>query len=314
MTNNSCDLYSILHLNRNASQDDIKKAYKQLALQHHPDKKGGDDIEFKKINEAYQILSDPNKRKMYDVRYEDNVNLDILYNFATVLMGIVQEKLNEKLKSSTAHTKTSDNKYIVQPIILKIKVDIEEIHQAKVKKLIVKVRRREGEQYVFKSIPIYISLLNYENKYVFENQGDDNDKDINGERGDIIVNLEITSDVLSNVSIDTLFCKYDLHMECDMTLYEYLYGLDKCYDLYGININVVTEPLQSSLENGYYVIELDDYGLPYVEDDDDTDNIKRGKIYIHYKLKITTLPRDVLLEYKNIFKTYFNTIEDETKE
>ena len=300
-----------MHLNRNASQDDIKKAYKQLALQHHPDKNGGDDIKFKKINEAYQILSDPHKRKMYDVRYEDNVNLDILYNFATILMGIVQEKLNEKLKSNTSQTKHNDNIYIVPPIILKIKVDIEEIYQAKVKKIIVKVKRKEGEQYVFKSIPIYISLLNYEKKYVFEKQGDDNEKDI---RGDIIVNVEIISKILSNISIDTLFCKYDLHMECDMTLYEYLYGLDKCYELYGTNINVITESLQSTLENGYYIHELDDCGLPYVEDNDDSNNIKRGKLYIHYKLIITTLPRDVLLEYENIFKTYFNSIEDERKE
>lgn len=309
MTNNSCDLYSILRLNRNASQDDIKKAYKKLALQHHPDKKDGDDTEFKKINEAYQILSDADKRKMYDVRYEDNVNLDILYNFASVLMGIVQEKLNEKLKFTTQ----TNSKYIVPPIVLKIKVDIEEIYQAKVKKLIVKVKRKEGEKYVFKSIPIYISLLNYENTYVFEKQGDANEKDIDGDRGDIIVNVQITSDILSNISIDTLFCKYDLHMECEITLYEYLYGLDKSYELYGTSVHVITEPLQSSLENGYYIYEIDNYGLPYI-DDDETNNIKRGKLYIHYKLKITKLPRDVLLEYKNIFKTYFNSVEDETKE
>lgn len=302
-----------MHLNRNASQDDIKKSYKQLALQHHPDKKGGDDIEFKKINEAYQILNDPDKRKMYDTRYDDNVNLDILYNFATVLMGIVQEKMNEKLKSGTTHNKSNHNG-MVPPIVLKIKVDIEEIYHAKVKKLIVKVKRREGEQYVFKSIPIYISLLNYENKYMFERQGDDNEKDINGERGDIIVNVEINSDSLSNVSIDTLFCKYDLHMECDMTLYEYLYGLDRCYDLYGNKINVVIHLLQSSLENGCYIIVLDNQGLPYVEENDETNEIKRGKLYIHYKLQITTLPRDVLLEYENIFKTYFNTIKNETKD
>ena len=102
-------------------------------------------------------------------------------------------------------------------------------------------------------------------------------------------------------------------MECDITLYEYLYGLDKCYDVYGNNITITTKPSQSFLENGCYIIELDNQGLPYVDNSDDIDIIKRGKLYIHHKLKITTLPRDVLLEYKNIFKTYFNTIEDETK-
>lgn len=305
-----------MHLNRNATQDDIKKAYKQLALLHHPDKKGGDDVEFKKINEAYQILSDPDKRKMYDVRYEDNVNLDILYKFATVMMGIVQEKLSEKLKSSTTNTKNSSNMSIVPPIVLKIKVDIEEIYQAKVKKLIVKVKRREGDQYVFKSNPIYISLLNYENTYKFVKQGDDNEKDINGERGDIIVNLDIKSESISSISIDTLFCKYDLHMECDMTLYEYFYGTNRSFEVYGDKCNVIIE---TPLENGHYIYELDNYGLPYIDDhdhinEDDTDNIKRGKLYIHFKLKISKVSRDVLLEYQNIFKTYFNSIDDERKE
>lgn len=313
MTSDSCDLYSILHLNRNASQDDIRKAYKHLALQMHPDKNGGDDIQFKKINEAYQILNDPNKRKMYDMRYEENINLDMLYNFATVLMGIAQEKLNEKLKSNTAQPKNNDNNCIVKPIILNIKIDIEEVYHARVKKIIVRAKRREGGQLIFKGIPIYISLLNYEKKYVFEKQGDDNERNTNGERGDIIVNIEFVSEIISNISIDTVFCKYDLHMECDMTLYECLYGLNRSYDFFGKNITVTTKPLQS-LENGYHSIELCDYGLPYVENNEDISNVRRGTLYIHYKLHITKVSKAVLSEHENIFKTYFNTIKDEIEE
>jgi len=59
------NFYKTLGVDKKASQDEIKRAYRKLALQHHPDK-GGDDIEFKKINEAYQILSDPQKRTQYD--------------------------------------------------------------------------------------------------------------------------------------------------------------------------------------------------------------------------------------------------------
>jgi molecular chaperone DnaJ len=51
---------------KGASQDDIKKAYRKLAHQHHPDKQGGSDVKFKEINEAYQVLSDPQKRSQYD--------------------------------------------------------------------------------------------------------------------------------------------------------------------------------------------------------------------------------------------------------
>ena len=59
------DYYNILGVNRNASQDDIKKAYRKLAMAHHPDR-GGDHNKFAEINSAYDTLSDPAKRQQYD--------------------------------------------------------------------------------------------------------------------------------------------------------------------------------------------------------------------------------------------------------
>ncbi len=59
------DLYNILGINRDASPDEIKKAYRSLSKVHHPDK-GGDEEMFKKISHAYDILSDPNKKSNYD--------------------------------------------------------------------------------------------------------------------------------------------------------------------------------------------------------------------------------------------------------
>jgi len=63
------DYYKVLGVERDASADDIKKAFRKLAHQYHPDKHKGDkDIEekFKSINEAYEVLKDPNKRAQYD--------------------------------------------------------------------------------------------------------------------------------------------------------------------------------------------------------------------------------------------------------
>ena len=60
------DYYNILGVPRTASQEEIKKAYRKLAHQHHPDKKGGDEAKFKEVNEAYQVLSDPKKKSSYD--------------------------------------------------------------------------------------------------------------------------------------------------------------------------------------------------------------------------------------------------------
>ena len=59
------DHYSTLGVSKNANADDIKKAYRRLASQHHPDK-GGDTSTFQKIEEAYRILSDPQQRQQYD--------------------------------------------------------------------------------------------------------------------------------------------------------------------------------------------------------------------------------------------------------
>src|SRR3989344_833944 len=60
------DYYEILGVNKGASDDEIKRAYRKLAHQHHPDKSGGEDKKFKEINEAYQILGNKEKRRQYD--------------------------------------------------------------------------------------------------------------------------------------------------------------------------------------------------------------------------------------------------------
>jgi len=59
------DYYKILGIGKNANQEEIKKAYRSLAMKHHPDR-GGDANKFKEIEEAYRTLSDENKRYEYD--------------------------------------------------------------------------------------------------------------------------------------------------------------------------------------------------------------------------------------------------------
>lgn len=68
MKNNKRDYYEVLGLDKSASDDDIKKAYKKLALKYHPDRNKDSDAEtkFKEINEAYSVLSDKDKRSKYD--------------------------------------------------------------------------------------------------------------------------------------------------------------------------------------------------------------------------------------------------------
>jgi DnaJ-class molecular chaperone len=62
----SKDYYKILGVSKSATEEEIKKAFRKLAHEYHPDKKGGNEAKFKEVSEAYSILGDKNKRAQYD--------------------------------------------------------------------------------------------------------------------------------------------------------------------------------------------------------------------------------------------------------
>ena len=64
--------YDVLGVQEQATQEEIKKAYRKLAVEHHPDK-GGDENRFKEIANAYGVLGDEGKRKQYD-QQKNNLN------------------------------------------------------------------------------------------------------------------------------------------------------------------------------------------------------------------------------------------------
>lgn len=91
-------LYDILGVSSDASQEEIKKAYRKRARETHPDANGGKDGDFAKVSEAYEILSDPEKRKEYDRTGDskgagkpENREAKVRQRVTQVFTGIIEE-------------------------------------------------------------------------------------------------------------------------------------------------------------------------------------------------------------------------------
>lgn len=117
------DYYEILGVDKNSTQDDIKKAYRKLAMTHHPDK-GGDDELFKEITEAYDVLSDKDKRHKYD-----------LYGHQEPNRGGAYDPMADFLRRSGMAGFNRQNQVNRGPDMqLVVKLTLEEIHNGTTKK------------------------------------------------------------------------------------------------------------------------------------------------------------------------------------
>ena len=84
------DYYSILGVPKTASQEEIRKAYKKMSMQHHPDRGGNEEV-FKQVNEAYQTLGNETKRQEYD-NPQQHMNYDNAYGFDDMFSSMFRQR------------------------------------------------------------------------------------------------------------------------------------------------------------------------------------------------------------------------------
>jgi len=167
------DYYGILGIDRLATNEEIKRAYKQKALQYHPDK-NRDDVDaekkFTEISEAYELLSDPSKRLMYDRLYFDEIRPYFNSNFRRSFSTNTSHSFSTSLRRSKGATTFYD-----------LYVTLDEISQGTIRKLKVTRQRyqsdlnRTEKDEKLLEIPVKPGWKEG-TKITFENEGDECDQ------------------------------------------------------------------------------------------------------------------------------------------
>ena len=128
---NNNEYYELLNIDKNASDNDIKKSYRKLAMKWHPDKNPDNlkeaSSKFKKITEAYSVLSDPEKRKLYDKYGKEGIQMEDMgagINPMDIFKNFFGGNLNEEREDQT-----------IKPIVKELYLSIEELYTGVSKKI-----------------------------------------------------------------------------------------------------------------------------------------------------------------------------------
>ena len=266
------DDYQRLGLNKGASIDDIKRAYKKLALRFHPDKNPDLDSckEFISITESYKkLLNDDEINEDIDITFYLNMYIDMiknLYTYITDENNIFNKKFfNKKQKT-------------IKEIVINFNVSVKDIYTNALKKLTIKLLRKDNDKLIKKKEDFYISLLNYKNEYRFVEKGDE---DLSGNKGDIRILVNIVKDEYSIDGCDIIYI-------LNISYYEYLYGIKK--EIYYLNDKLL------EIEHNFYG-ELGEkmylnMGVKYY--DKKTETFKFGNLIIRFKLDMKIKNSDYL--------------------
>jgi DnaJ-class molecular chaperone len=295
------DLYSILEVKQNSTLNDIKKAYKKLALKYHPDKTNNDSAsKFIEISNAYNILSDENKRKEYNnilknnkysevdnkknPTYSDNIITDMLGNLKGIIRDEYYQKIllifGDKIINTLLDNKEnlSFNSLIFNNNFLDIDITVnytlEEVINLKEK--IITYDRRTRDIFTESIFPIdyYQNYSNEGEEIIFGN---------NYIKGDININISITNKTYYGYTYEIL--NMDLYTTLKKRIKKDGYFSIKYINGKKLKFNI-DELEKERLDIGY-IIKIPNLGLYYQDEKSNNISIsnctiKRGNLFLLY--------------------------------
>jgi DnaJ-class molecular chaperone len=243
------DLYKILNINKSSTDNEIKKAYKKLAFQYHPDKNKSSDAEskFREISEAYDILMNTDKRRMYDNFGYDSISGDIPQinplDLFQSLFNVDFTGLGENMNSNIfVFSDLSSMPFMNSNPIMKYNLEcsLEELYH--------------GTQKEFSIFHNTKEISNKSTKYVINvKRGSKNDDNIVvKEGGNYIPELNLTEDLVIQI-VEKEHPRYrrkdnDLYITENISLCEALTGvnisIDHFDDIINVKINQIVKPNQ----------------------------------------------------------------------
>jgi DnaJ-class molecular chaperone len=298
------DLYSILEVKENSTLNDIKKAYKKLALKYHPDKTNDKSTsKFIEISNAYNILSDENKRKeynnilknsnyKYDNEYNqkqnekcmnDNILEDMLENLKSLINDEYYQKIllifgdkiiNILLESKDLSFNSLVFNYNFLDIDITVKYTLEEVINLKEK--IITYDRKTRDIFTESICPIDY----YQN---YENEGEEIIFGSNYIKGDININISITDKTYYDYSYEIL--NTDLYTTLKKNIKKDGYFSIKYINGKKLKFNI-NELEKEKIDIGY-IIKIPNLGLYYQDEKSNNISIsdcliKRGNLFLLY--------------------------------
>ena len=259
------DYYTTLNIPKSATDDDVRKAYKKLAKTHHPDT-GGDANTFRQISEAYQVLSDPTKRKNYDtygsaeagqVNFRtgnaQDINVDEIFNQFGMHFGKgFQQKRQLRNKD----------------VRIQYTVDFKDVFKGKTEDVTFQLPSGSVEV-IRMNIPAGIKN---QDKIQFTGYGDDSIR--NAPRGNLIVIVTVNPDPKYRVE------GVDIYTTLNVEFWDLIFGLERIMylpDNSSINLKVPAGTNPNTL------LSVNNHGVP------DINTGKRGRLFVEVKASTPSL-------------------------